>query len=441
MAATLFAFHPSHTESVAWVTVPDPLMSAAILGSVLLYLKYAQKLSAARKAEGKQLGRKSRKADRTENKVRPARLWLVVSAMLCGAAMLFKETAVVVPAMIFALAWFAPGTEPVADATERNTAAGFRSRLFAALRQTLPFVGVATLYLLLRINALQGKLGSLTQHLPWRTVLLSWPAILWFYVKVLLWPIRSRAFADSTLVEQFSAKGVLLPGLAVGVSATILAGALFWATKKARRDLAVPEAQNVEYALLLGTLFLVLPILPALDLNALNPGDFLHGRYAYLPSAGLMLLVATGWHLSGRNRIPLLCAAGLIAATFAGLVMSQEKQWKDDLTVFTVAHELAPGNRPVAHNLANAHVQAALRLADDGRCGEAMPVFEQVSQVYPDDWYAWAGLGECFAQLNNLPKAEESMHRAADLSHAIPVIQQWQEVRAAMGLPNSAVPR
>jgi tetratricopeptide (TPR) repeat protein len=154
-----------------------------------------------------------------------------------------------------------------------------------------------------------------------------------------------------------------------------------------------------------------------------------------------MLLVATGWHLSGRNRIPLLCAAGLIAATFAGLVMSQEKQWKDDLTVFTVAHELAPGNRPVAHNLANAHVQAALRLADDGRCGEAMPVFEQVSQVYPDDWYAWAGLGECFAQLNNLPKAEESMHRAADLSHAIPVIQQWQEVRAAMGLPNSAVPR
>ena len=32
MAATLFALHPAQTESVAWVTVPDPLMSAAGTG-------------------------------------------------------------------------------------------------------------------------------------------------------------------------------------------------------------------------------------------------------------------------------------------------------------------------------------------------------------------------------------------------------------------------
>ncbi|MGB7026921.1 MAG: hypothetical protein WBD72_06475, partial [Candidatus Acidiferrum sp.] len=40
MAAALFALHPAQTESVAWVTVPDPLMAAAVLGAVLLYLKY-----------------------------------------------------------------------------------------------------------------------------------------------------------------------------------------------------------------------------------------------------------------------------------------------------------------------------------------------------------------------------------------------------------------
>src|SRR3974390_518703 len=38
MAATLFALHPVQTESVAWVTVPDPLMSAGVLGTVLLSL-------------------------------------------------------------------------------------------------------------------------------------------------------------------------------------------------------------------------------------------------------------------------------------------------------------------------------------------------------------------------------------------------------------------
>ena len=67
-----------------------------------------------------------------------------------------------------------------------------------------------------------------------------------------------------------------------------------------------------------------------------------------------------------------------------------------------------------------------------------MPVFEQVSQEYPQDWYAWAGLGECFVQLNNLAKAEESLHKAAELSHDARVVQQWQELRAHMGLPNSA---
>jgi Flp pilus assembly protein TadD len=94
----------------------------------------------------------------------------------------------------------------------------------------------------------------------------------------------------------------------------------------------------------------------------------------------------------------------------------------------------------VAHNLANANVQVALQLADDGRCSEAMPVFEQVSQEYPQDWYAWAGLGDCFVQGNNLPKAEESLRKAAELSHDSRVTQQWQELRAHMGLPNS-VPR
>ena len=130
----------------------------------------------------------------------------------------------------------------------------------------------------------------------------------------------------------------------------------------------------------------------------------------------------------------------LLAVVFAVLVISQEKQWKNDLTVFTVAQQLAPRKAPVAHNLANAHVQAALQLADDGRCSEALPVFEQVSQEYPQDWYAWAGLGDCFAQVNNLPKAEESLRRAAELSHDSRVMQQWQKLCANMVLP-SPVPR
>ena len=157
----------------------------------------------------------------------------------------------------------------------------------------------------------------------------------------------------------------------------------------------VQAAANIGYALVIGTLLLVLPIFLTLDLNALNPGDFLHGRYTYLPSAGLMLPRGDVLAPHRETSAFLYClACGLVAVVFAVLAVSQERQVEDDLTVFTVADELAPHNAPVAKNVADAHVQVALQLADDGRCKEAMPVFEQVSQEYPQDWYAWAGLGE-----------------------------------------------
>jgi Flp pilus assembly protein TadD len=171
-----------------------------------------------------------------------------------------------------------------------------------------------------------------------------------------------------------------------------------------------------------------------LNLNALNPGDFLHGRYTYLPLTGMMLLLATGWHMAGKARAVLLAASVLIALSFGALTLKQEGAWSDDLTVFTVAHQYAPRNEPVAHELAKAHVQAALGLDEDGHCDEAMPMFDQAIQQYAQDWFAWAGQGECLLKLNDPVRAEQSFHRAADLSRAPRVIEQWQDLRAKMGL-------
>jgi hypothetical protein len=365
LAATLFAMHPAQAESVAWVTVPDPLMSIGILGALLLYLRYAEGFSGGAQASGKKSG-KAPRTKRTRSQVG----WLIASAAAGLAALLAKETAIVLPVVIFVLALGVPQGEFALRSAAKDSDVRLHTRLIDAFRQAALFAGVILVYFLLGFHALGGKLGSLIQHLPWSTVVLSWPATLWFYVKVLLWPVRARAFADPTLAERFSVGGVLLPGLGVLCIAAILAGGFFWAWK-ARHSVPKDGVDGIKSALLIGTLLLVLPLLLTLNLNALNPGDFLHGRYTYLPWAGLMLLLATGWHLSEKMRIPLLGVVALIAVVFAGLTVSQEGMWKDDLTVFTVAHPLAPVNRPVARNLANAHVQGALHLADDGRCSEA----------------------------------------------------------------------
>ena len=89
----------------------------------------------------------------------------------------------------------------------------------------------------------------------------------------------------------------------------------------------------------------------------------------------------------------------------------------------------------MAKNLADARVRDALQLEEDGRCAEAMPIFQQVSREYPDDWYPLAGMGYCYAQNDDFVRAEEFLGRAANLSHDSQITQQWQELRAHIGLP------
>lgn len=432
LAAVLFALHPAQTESVAWVTVPDPLMAAGILGSLLLFLKYLRSCDV--RTTTTPTRRNKSRAEPNGGRTR----WLLASA-LCGLLALFaKETAIILPVLIFALAFLHARSKTLwaMQRDRRNdTAPTFWSLVKSALSQTTPSLVATILYLLLRVNALQGTVTSRTQHLPTATVLLSWPATLCFYIKVLFWPIRARAFANPTIVDTLSIHDVLLPFLGLLATGLVLVGALLWIGKRTERISSRKRAEDLQYAAILGVLLLVLPILLTLNLNALNPGDFLHGRYTYLSLAGLMLLIATAWHLSGKLRIPLLLAPAGLVVVFSTLTWAQENQWRDDLTVFTVAHDLAPQNKPVARNLADAHIQQALRLDEDGRCNEAVPVFQEVSRQYPDDWFAWAALGDCMAQLSRFQEAEEDFHRAADLSHDPHVVEQWKDLRARMGLP------
>jgi protein O-mannosyl-transferase len=429
VTATLFALHPAQTESVSWVTVPDPLMSAGVLGALLCYLRY---LEGEGRAGAEKLRRKSRKADERKTPRRSI-AWLAASMAAYFAALLAKETAIIFPAVIVGLDLLLnPSLDSPKDGGRRGAVASTSAS--RAFRHVVPFLCVTGLYLAMRFNALGSSLGTATQHLPWRTVILTWPATLWFYVKVLFWPVRSYSFADPALVESFSFRGVALPMLGLVITAMIMAGAVFWGWRKARLELGEEETRGVGIALVAGTLLMVLPLLLTLNLNALNPGDFLHGRYTYLPLAGLMLLVATLCHMAGKTRHFLLCAGGVLVIAFAALTFVQEKQWKDDATVFTIAHELAPHNGPVARHLADTNVQAALELDQEGRCSEAIPLLEKVTNDYPQDWYAWGGLGDCYVQLNDLVKAEESLHRAADISRDSRVIEQWQELRAHMGL-------
>ena len=428
VAAALFVLHPSHTESVSWVTVPDPLLTLALLLSLLFYLRHIESPASRREIPVK----KSRKSAQPE--AHGSGVWLIASVGAYFAALLAKESAIVFPALMLVLALSVDGTGMASDTRSQSKRHDARPSVFLHLAL---FAVVSLLYLFIRWNALNGTLAPATQHLPASTIVLSWPVTLWFYVKAMLWPIKSYSFADPTLIDHFSARGVLLPLFALICCAGLLVTAIVWAWRASQNQLSEGEATKVRFGLIAGTLLLVLPLLLTLNLNALNPGDFLHGRYVYLPIAGLSILVAIGLRLASNLRVALLCVVCVLAVAFVPFTWLQEKQWSDDSAVFTKAHELAPNNRPVARNLADTRVRAALLIADEGQCSEAMPVFDEVNREFPDDWYTWAGRGICFVRMNDMVKAEDSFHHAADLSHDPTVIQQWQALRAQMGLSTS----
>ena len=85
IAALLFGLHPVHIESVTWVSgVSEPLVAVFLLSALIFYLRSRDPADAR------------------------ARTWLPVSLALAGTALLAKETALILPLLIFGHAAFFP---------------------------------------------------------------------------------------------------------------------------------------------------------------------------------------------------------------------------------------------------------------------------------------------------------------------------------------------
>ena len=124
--ALIFGLHPTHAEGVAWVSgVTEPLFALFLFASYLCYLK--------KRAEPER-----------------ARIHLVISLVLYALACLSKETAVVLPFIIFAceLLW----SKRPGDAWW----SAWRARSLEAVKVVVPYLGLFVAYMLARILSLQG---------------------------------------------------------------------------------------------------------------------------------------------------------------------------------------------------------------------------------------------------------------------------------------------
>jgi len=375
MAGFLFGLHPVHVENVAWLSsVNDLLMTVFLLASFIAYLNF-------------------RGGNRRQ-------LWLAASVCLFGLALLSKETAAVFPVLIFAFAAIFGAAndgrypQPVGSAGH----SGWRAALTDGL-VSLPYFAGLAIYLGARRLTLHGMVQPIAP-LSWKTMLLTAPSILWFDLKHLLFPISSSEFYSLRYVTSPGFENFLLPILLL-----IVAVVAVWYWISMLRDYRLAA-----FALL----WAFSTILPTLYLRAIAPDNFVHDRFLYLPSVGIVILAALAVEqLSGVGAAPkniamkwavvgILCVAG-----FVGTVMHQ-RQWTNNLSLYENAIRYAPENPIVEVNLAN-------ELANTGRYDRALPLYQSAVQRDPHLWLSNYNLGYAYYRTGRFSKAENYLKQAIEI--------------------------
>lgn len=375
VAAMIFGLHPVHVESVAWVSgVTEPLMGLLFIPSFLCYLK-------AREGGSR------------------ARAWLAASLFLYLASMFAKETALVFPMLVFACEWvFSPageGTTPVAHG----------QRIRNAIWRTAPYLAIAPFYVVARTLALKGFSHSGTPPPPFSMIMLTWPKLLWFYMMKMVWPVGLSLSYRMPYVQNLGFLDFYLPAAGLAAGAFLLWA---WARKPGAGLSRESKSRVVAFALA----WLLVPILPVLDIALLPKNDAVHDRYLYLPSVGLAIIAALGLRsvkigrarLAGQPAIQVVLAA-MIAFLFVVGAISESVFWGDDLLLYYRALTIAPDNDTFRTNL-------AIALAERGHNAESMSLFHEVLSRNPNLWEPNYNLGLIYYRLGKLHEAEHYFRQA-----------------------------
>ena len=360
-AAALFAVYPVHTEAVDWIAaLPD-------LGCGLFFM-LAMGLFVARRRG--------------------------LSVASFALALLWKETALVFPLLpaIYVLLGVLPGPAP--------------DRRRDALKASAPYWITVVAYLAVRTWVLGAMAHSPRNWAlnPGQFLLSVADLLLEYWVKLAA-PVGLSAYHVFHPVRSLADPRAWLALLFVACL-----GAAVYLLRRAR--LAV-----------FATAWMVLTLLPALDLDALGRNAFAE-RYLYLPSAGFCILaaLAAGW-LLGRlpqgARTPAgVATLGVVLTCFTAECMGRNPDWKDDRTLFAATLPEAEGS-PFVHVMV-----ASTHAGDDSDGSYAEQNYRQAvelaTQEIPVDRLdavtAYQGLASIYAARGEFDQALKELAEALALA-------------------------
>ncbi|MGC8724296.1 MAG: tetratricopeptide repeat protein [Acidobacteriota bacterium] len=375
--AALFALHPLHVESVAWVAERKDVLSALFFVLTLLaYLHYARRPGWARYG------------------------W-VVAALLLG--LLSKAMLVTAPFLLLLLDYWplgrmpgrlGPGPEGWPAAAKENP---IRSWTVLILEK-LPLLALCLFFSWLTAQD-QPIIGFHRMPLPYRLM------------------NAAIAYGHYTLLT-------FVPhGLAVfyplDFKAITMGRALAWGLPVAAFTLLALVSYRRRPYLAVGWFWFVgmlVPVIGLVQIGAQARAD----RYAYLPSIGLFIAIA--WALAEAMparrwaRNALLAAVACWLVGLVALSAFQVTTWHDTYTLFRQDYAVTHDNARAARFLGQI-------LAQEGRIGEAIPYYREALRIVPTLDVARLELAALYGRTGQMRQAAELLLKGMVVSPHDPELE------------------
>ena len=354
MVAAVFAVHPLHVESVAWVIERKDVLSGLFyLAAVLTYMRFVEQPSRGRYAG---------------------------SLALYAAGMLSKSIVVTLPVALLLWHWWKQGRVTATD-----------------LLRLMPFFAVG---LVIAVGDLSFYRSveplSLGYSLTERTLIAA--RALWFYAGKLLWPTNLAVIYPlwDIRVADPLAWGYL-------VAAVALAVALWHFRHRLGRG---PLVGALFFAVTLS------PVLGFVDYRYMQYA-FVADRFQYLAGIGVMAVVI-GVATYGVRRLPDLWQKGALGVAVLALVVLGMLTWRqasiyrDNETFYRHIIALNPQAR-------NAHFNLGNDLEIQGRYEEALAAYRVDVEQRPN-YEVHSRLGVVLDELGRFEEGETHLRRAIELN-------------------------
>ena len=365
--AALFALHPLHVESVAWVAERKDVLSAFFwFLTIWAYAGYAEQPGLRR--------------------------YLLV-LLFFALGLMAKPMVVTLPFVLLLLDYWPLGRLQLQNVRTVSHLDIPKASLFRLVWEKIPLF-VLTAVTIVATIVVQDKVGALRslEAFPLQTRIANALVSYVSYMAKMIWPHNLAAYyphPNTIPLWQVAGAGLLL----IFVSMLVIKAA------KNRPHLAVG------WLWYLGTL---VPVIGLVQVGSQAMAD----RYTYLSLIGLFIMIAWGFPsiLAGwrHGRSALAIASALL---LLGCMMGTWRQvgyWQNSITLFQHTVKVTKDNHFAYNNL-------GVALAHDGRLDEAISYYSEALQIKPDRAQVHNNLGNALAAQGSVDRAIDHYYQALEI--------------------------